>query len=359
MVGKLWMVGVCALTLGVPATNAWAQAEQEPEEQQPESTIRTADQRLNAVRGRGSVQDLRDGRAVVQQPEAAGTFTFLSGLETGFTGVYEFTRAIEYTEQMGDDASSRETMSENVSMVLRVASKGPRRDGMSGVLVSFDRYRARLETAEGPVSVDFDLTADLPEDAEALTGAEAMLPKLKNTRVQMLVDASGNVTSIEGLPDPADVFVDGAAGAELFSVLDQTQFAVLLSKLFNAEGGVERTSVIKPSGDNTWTTIEEVPMGPSGTLVVTRSWAPRVLTSGEIEARGTYGASMNTPPTPNDAAPVCEIASYQGVARMLWREEGGLGYLNSTEAIALAWTLGAETLRTAQESVTTINRLEE
>ena len=100
-------------------------------------------------------------------------------------------------------------------------------------------------------------------------------------------------------------------------------------------------------------------MGASGDLVITRSGTPRALASGEFEARGAFAASINTPAAPNDAAPTCNVGSYSGVSRILWRNGGGLGYLNATAAIALEWTLGVETLRTVQQTVTTINRLEE
>ena len=352
MVGNMWKLCVCALAL--VATNDLVGAQTQ--------TLQDGDDALMNGVTSAQIRAEREGVQKKVQPEQGDKsqeVVFENGLDQGFGGTYQFTRAIEYAEQMGEDPASREAVTENISFTLRTASKGPGPDGIASVVASFERFRARVETPDGPISVDFDLNADLPEDADTLSGLDAMLPALKNASLQILVDANGNVTSISGLPDVASVLGDDQGGAALFSVLEDQQFAVLFSKLFNAEGGVERTSTEDDAQAKTWSTVEEVGLGPSGSLIVTRSWVPRALPSGELEARGTFAASVDAPAVVDEAAPTFTIGSYQGVSRLLWMNGGGLSYLNATETIALQWTLGAESMRTVQETVTTINRLEE
>ncbi|MEM1423475.1 MAG: hypothetical protein AAGH64_05670 [Planctomycetota bacterium] len=352
MVGSLAKLCVCALVVVVASPPGAAQIQRAADNrpaslQEAENAINTITRTINA-------------RPQPQEANETRTWGFATGLEDSFDGTYAFTRAIEYAEQMGEQASSRESVTENVSMQLRVQAGPPRPDGISVVNATVMRYRARVESPDGPVSVDFDLSRELPDDADGFTGLDAMLPALKNAEIQVLVDTNGNVNAIDGLPDVAAVLAEDAGGAALFSVLDETQFAVLFSKLFNAEGGVERAKTLPAGEDSTWSTVEEVPMGPSGDLIITRSWTPRALPSGEIEARGVFAASIDNAPAGQDGAtPSCNVGSYSGVSRILWQQDGGLGYLNATEAIALEWTLGVETLRTVQQTVTTINRLEE
>ncbi len=347
MVGKVFLVGVC-LSVGLLASSVVAQidaGDNTPRVNNPREAMRDGFRRNTAQE-----KDVRAGEMET---------VFTTGLADGLMATYEIMSAIEYTEQMGDDESTREVMSENHTMRIRATCRTMRADGTATVFVTFLHVGSRVETSDGPVSVEFDLTRPLPENADELTGFDAMIPALKNAQVNLLVDENGNVVSIEGLPVVADVVTElGLIQPGILGMLEETRFAVLISKLFNAEGGVERPDGRATDAKGVWSTIEEVQLGPSGSLIVTRGWTPKAAEDGSIESRGSFSISVQPPATPNDAAPTCEVAAYNGVGRLLWGVEGGLQYLNSTEALAMQWTFGAETLRTSQESATTITRVE-
>lgn len=286
---------------------------------------------------------------------------FETGLEGGFEGEYEVRRSIEYSEQMGEDEATRELMTESHTLVVSLASRARRADGLWTVTGTFKQVASRIETSDGPVSVDFDLTRPLPEDAENFSGLDAMLPALKDATFTLLVDANGNVTEVEGVPTAGEVIPNlGIIPPGLLRPLEREEFAVLMSKVFNAEGGVERTQAVQGLDEEipTWTTLEQVELGASGTLNVSRAWTPRAGKGEGVEAVGQYAISVEPPAVRSDAAPVCTIAGYQGVGRLLWRDEGGLQYLSSTEELAMRWTFGAEELRTTQTSTTILQRVE-
>lgn len=288
-------------------------------------------------------------QAVKTQETATKAAPFTTGLAQERTAQYEITRAIDFAQQSGDDAATSAQTTQSHRMVVEISVVSAADDGsgvIEGRVVKFD---GRVENESGPVAVTFDFSNGAGD------GTDALAEVLAGTRFRAEVNAQGNVTSIAGLDDlNAAIAASEYADTALFSPLDGEQLPRLLSKLFNAEGGVEFTADTDAS--NTWTTAESIDLEASGTLVITRGWT-RGKGDDAFECAGVFSMALNPPAVANDGAAQGVIEAYAGTGRVLWLPDGGLEFLTSTENVSMRWTLGAMTVRSSQQSSTVIRNV--
>ncbi len=273
---------------------------------------------------------------------------FETGLVEGRTAQYEITRAIDFTQQSGDNAASAAQSTQSHRMTLEITVASASGDGagvIEGRLLAFD---GRIEDESGPVAVTYDLSGEVDK-------TDAVASALAGLRFRAEFNAAGNVTTIAGLEEfAAAVAESDLAASDIFSPLDAEQFPRLLSKLANAEGGVEFTAGDAPT--TTWTTSENIDLGPSGSLVITRGWT-RGKGDSALECSGVYSMALDPPAVANDTAPQGVIEAYAGTGRMLWSPEGGLEFLTSTENVSMRWVLGTMSVRSSQQSSTVIRNV--
>lgn len=335
MVMRHTLVALCALVISAGTASAQRQGVGGQDAPRMDQPVRAADMR---------------------QDDDAQAFAFETGLEEGASGRYELRYARDYSEQMGEDESTLQTMSENHTIRFTTTVATIARDGSAIVEARIDFVSSRVETADGPTSVVYDLTEPVAEDAQ-LEGVDRLIPVLMKTVVFLGVDANGNVTNVTGLDPALAILADSETPDRLLAVLSPETLGVNMSKLFNAEGGVEHSRNAEAEKIGAWSTLEEIALGGSGRMLISRVWEPKASADGTtIEANGSYALTVESPETPNDAAPTVDVARHTGTGRLLWRAGGGLEYLTSSEDLALILTLGASEVRSTQTSTTSIRR---
>jgi hypothetical protein len=281
-----------------------------------------------------------------------------TGLNEGRTTRYEVRRNMEFAQKLAEaepDEAVTSTTSHMAGLVITV-ERGLGENQPAIVLVEIESFEARVSDDEGATAVAFDFAGDAEAVAAAGGGVDALAAPLRDAEIRLTVDEVGNVGEVSGLENLYRVYAQLDDAPEgLLGFMDEESFPRLMSKLFNAEGGVEHS---KTGGQGAWSTTEEVSLDAAGTLMIARSWTPSDAEMGLTTLTGNFALRYEAPPAENASAPDVAVETYRGEGRVIWdAKHGGLNFLTTLERLQMQWTMGSMSLDTQQVSGTIIRRI--
>ncbi|NUQ67696.1 MAG: hypothetical protein HUU18_05395 [Phycisphaerales bacterium] len=262
----------------------------------------------------------------------------------------KFTKGQEIRYTMRLDASTKlageaapgdgQRIEQDIGLLLRVRDVSPE----TGASVDLVYESLKFKLTQGDTVMDFDSTKPARKDEPA----DAMLRPIVGLTLELKIDKDGNITSVSGgeklAAGPGAMLANNFTGADVIRSL--------MGRVMTLRRGTGEASV-----GESWTD-EDVIASMMGDMKITTTTTLKSMNgaTATLGLRGVFGLSPTGGTTGLPSISVKD-STYTGEAQ--WNTETGtLQSMTTRQTIAVEQTLGDKTLRSTNELVTTVRRVQ-
>lgn len=242
--------------------------------------------------------------------------------------------------------------------------------GDTRVTIAVDRLRAVRRQGERMFEATLpQVTADVPAD-EPAAAFLAVQRAIKDASIVLTLDASGEITGIDGLSGAIDAAGKVPTGADaagldpsIIGMFDPESLRGTLQPIFTADDAAKAP---RRKGDG-WQTEDIIPLGVAGGVRITTDWSLASLDAGKATIEGKPVFTVLVPSARDASTPTLTISEQRAGVTAVWSlpttggGSGGSGAVmesrQARQTVRSVWTLGGETLDQKQDITATITRL--